>query len=122
MKKLISLVLLSLLLSLPAVAQRSEYLLEKNWRFTKGDIVNAVEPKFDDSKWETVTVPHDWAIFGPFDRNHDLQNVAVAQNFEEKASVKTGVPEDFLMWVLAGIAQSLMSLPVNRQLWCLTGQ
>ena len=39
---------------------------------------------------ETVTVPHDWAIYGPFDRSHDLQNVAVTQNLETAASVKTG--------------------------------
>lgn len=28
--------------------------------------------------------------FGPFDMNNDLQNVAVTQNFEKKASLKTG--------------------------------
>jgi beta-galactosidase len=37
-----------------------------------------------------VSIPHDWAIFGPFDRNHDLQQVAITQNFEKSASVKTG--------------------------------
>ena len=41
-------------------------------------------------KWETVDIPHDWAIFGPFDKNNDLQNVAVTQNFETQASLKTG--------------------------------
>lgn len=71
-------------------AQRSEQLLEKNWKFSKGDYPEASEPSFNDSRWETVTVPHDWAIFGPFDRSHDLQEVAVTQNFEKVASVKTG--------------------------------
>ena len=47
-------------------------------------------PDFDDSLWEDVTIPHDWAIKGPFDRNNDLQEVAVLQNFENSASVKTG--------------------------------
>lgn len=37
-----------------------------------------------------MTVPHDWAIYGPFDRNNDLQNVAVTQNMEKEASLKTG--------------------------------
>lgn len=122
MNKLVSLILLNILFSLPAVAQRSEFLLEKNWKFAKGDIANAAEPKFDDSKWKTVAVPHDWAIFGPFDRSHDLQNVAVTQNFEKKASVKTGRTGDFLMQVLAGIVQNSMFLSANRQLWCLTEQ
>lgn len=51
---------------------------------------NAEAPSFNDTKWETVTIPHDWAIFGPFDKNNDLQNVAVTQNFETQASLKTG--------------------------------
>lgn len=71
-------------------AQRSEYLLEKGWKFTKGEVSNAEMPAFNDAKWETVDIPHDWAIFGPFDKNNDLQNVAVTQNFETQASLKTG--------------------------------
>ena len=71
-------------------AQRGEYLLEKGWKFTKGEVSNAEMPAFNDAKWETVDIPHDWAIFGPFDKNNDLQNVAVTQNFETQASLKTG--------------------------------
>lgn len=71
-------------------AQRSEYLLEKGWKFTKGEVSNAEMPAFNDAKWETVDIPHDWAILGPFDKNNDLQNVAVTQNFETQASLKTG--------------------------------
>lgn len=77
-------------LALNLHAQRSEYLLEKGWKFTKGEVSNAEMPAFNDAKWETVDIPHDWAIFGPFDKNNDLQNVAVTQNFEIQASLKTG--------------------------------
>lgn len=56
----------------------------KNWKFTKGDVPEATQTNLDDSKWETVTIPHDWAIFGPFDRNNDLQEVAVTQDLENK--------------------------------------
>lgn len=77
-------------LTLNLNAQRSEYLLEKGWKFTKGEVSDAEAPAFNDTKWETVTIPHDWAIFGPFDKNNDLQNVAVTQNFETQASLKTG--------------------------------
>lgn len=77
-------------LTLNLNAQRSEYLLEKGWKFTKGEVNDAEAPSFNDTKWETVTIPHDWAIFGPFDKNNDLQNVAVTQNFETQASLKTG--------------------------------
>lgn len=77
-------------LTLNLNAQRSEYLLEKGWKFTKGEVSDAEAPSFNDTKWETVTIPHDWAISGPFDKNNDLQNVAVTQNFETQASLKTG--------------------------------
>lgn len=63
---------------------------KKDGKFTKGEVSNAEMPAFNDAKWETVDIPHDWAIFGPFDKNNDLQNVAVTQNFETQASLKTG--------------------------------
>lgn len=71
-------------------AQRTEMLLEKGWKFTKGDVSGAESTRFNDTHWESVVIPHDWAIYGPFDRSNDLQNVAVTQNFEKEASVKTG--------------------------------
>ena len=74
-----------------AFAQRTETLLEKGWRFHLGEAdASASSPGFDDSSWEEVTVPHDWAIYGPFDVSNDLQTVAVTQNFENEASMKTG--------------------------------
>lgn len=71
-------------------AQRSEFLLEKGWKFTKGDYPESVNKNFDDKNWEPVVVPHDWAIYGPFDRKHDLQEVAITQNGETVATIKTG--------------------------------
>lgn len=47
-------------------------------------------PEAGSAVWETVEVPHDWAIYGPFDRANDLQNVAVWQNGETRPSIKTG--------------------------------
>lgn len=61
-----------------------------SWKFTRGDQTAAQEPGFDDSKWETVTVPHDWAIYGPFDKEIDKQTIQIVQNNEEVASEKTG--------------------------------
>ncbi|MCS4163756.1 MULTISPECIES: glycoside hydrolase family 2 TIM barrel-domain containing protein [Sphingobacterium] len=69
---------------------RQSFLLEKNWRFFQGEVVHGESVALDDNTWKNVTVPHDWAIFGPFDRSHDLQDVAVTQNGEKKATVKTG--------------------------------
>lgn len=89
-RKTFCLFLLMLAFSVGVYAQRSEVYLEKGWKFSKGDVAEAWQTDFDDSRWESVTVPHDWAIYGPFDRNHDLQQVAVTQNFEKQASLKTG--------------------------------
>src|SRR5690606_48178 len=75
---------------LTAQELRETFLLEKDWRFSKGDVDQAASIAFDDRGWDKVTVPHDWAIYGPFDRAHDLQEVAVTQNGEKVATVKTG--------------------------------
>ena len=58
---------------LPSFAQRSDTLLETGWKFCLGDVVGACAAEFDDSSWQDVTVPHDWAIYGPFSREIDLQ-------------------------------------------------
>ena len=76
--------------SFAAWAQRSESLLERDWLFHRGEAAGAAAVAYDDGDWQRVTVPHDWAITGPFDRQNDLQKVAVTQNFETEASVKTG--------------------------------
>lgn len=37
-----------------------------DWRFAKGQQDGAEKPGFDDSTWQVVRLPHDWAIAGPF--------------------------------------------------------
>ena len=71
---------------------RRVFRLEKGWKFRKGDPEkgNGESAGYDDSEWEAVTVPHDWAIYGPFSKDNDIQNVAILQNTEEIPSVKTG--------------------------------
>jgi beta-galactosidase len=61
-----------------------------SWKFTRNDDLSASVPGFDDSSWQSVTVPHDWAIYGPFDKEIDKQTVRIVQNNEEQASEKTG--------------------------------
>ena len=57
--------------------------LRDGWEFTKGSPEAA-------TSWQKVRVPHDWAIYGPFDRENDLQVKAVEQNGETVATAKTG--------------------------------
>jgi beta-galactosidase len=69
---------------------RTKLTLENGWKFAKGDFPNAMKPDFDDASWQSVTVPHDWAIYGPFDKKIDMQVVRIEQNNEKKATEKTG--------------------------------
>ena len=86
-----SLLLLSLCCAaLSLTAQRTTTLLTEGWAFHRGDAPGAQTPDYNDRTWTRVSIPHDWAITGPFDRSHDLQTVAVTQNGETQATVKTG--------------------------------
>lgn len=40
-----------------------------DWRFHLGEIEKASYKGYDDSAWEAVTLPHDWAVTQPFDEN-----------------------------------------------------
>lgn len=73
-----------------------------------------MSPDFDDRKWEQVTIPHDWAIYGPFSRDNDLQNVAITQNFETQASVKTGRTGG-LPYVGVGWYRTTLSAPAGKR-------
>ncbi len=70
--------------------ERQTILLTDNWKFQKGPNDQAFQKQFNDSKWETVTVPHDWAIKGPFDKNIDIQEVTIAQDGIYKPAALTG--------------------------------
>lgn len=37
---------------------------DNDWRFMKGDVAEAQSVTFNDSKWRTLNVPHDWSIEG----------------------------------------------------------
>lgn len=43
---------------------------DADWRFLKAGAPGAEQPGFDDAAWRTVSVPHDWSIEGPFDKNN----------------------------------------------------
>ncbi len=84
MKKILPLLTAGLLAVSGMAAQpRSETIL-KEWDFRKDHEMGAAEG------WEHVRIPHDWAIYGPFDKSNDLQTVAVVQNGETVPSEKTG--------------------------------
>ena len=37
-------------------------LFDDDWRFHRGGAQGAESPRFDDSKWRSIDLPHDWSI------------------------------------------------------------
>ena len=78
---------------------RKEITLSDNWQFSH-----------DNKTWQTVSVPHDWAIAGPFDKKWDLQNVAIEQNGETEATEKSG-RSGALPWIGKGHYKRTVNIP-----------
>jgi len=82
-----------------ANAQRQEISISDGWRFSH-----------DQQTWEQVSVPHDWAIAGPFDKKWDLQVVAIEQNGEKEATEKSG-RSGALPWIGDGYYKRTFTIP-----------
>lgn len=83
--------------ALTASAQRNTINL-KTWEFSR-----------DSVSYKPVTVPHDWAISGPFDKKWDLQFVAIEQNGEKEKTEKSG-RSGALPWIGRGFYKTSVSL------------
>ena len=85
-------------LPLISVAQniRKEVRLAEGWRFSlenaqmKADGVKVAAEGYDDALWEVVSVPHDWAIKGPFDESVDKQFKPVVEDGDTIPTWRTG--------------------------------
>lgn len=44
---------------------------DAGWRFHVGDDAAARQPMFNDARWRTLDLPHDWSIEGPFNKPPD---------------------------------------------------
>ena len=73
--------------------------LSDGWSFRRGG-----------EEWKPVTVPHDWAITGPFHRTNDMQIVRIVENGETNATEKTGRTGS-LPWVGTGEYRRRIELP-----------
>ena len=94
------LTILALLCAASGGAQtRQEMTLNEGWQFSR-----------DGHSWQTVSVPHDWAISGPFDKKWDLQVVAIEQNGETQATEKSG-RSGALPWIGEGHYKQLFTIP-----------
>jgi beta-galactosidase len=47
-------------------AARQHLLMDYQWKFLQSDVQEAEKKTFDDAKWRTLNLPHDWSIEGEF--------------------------------------------------------
>ncbi len=96
----IAITLVMALAGLTMVAQsHREVTLDEGWQFSR-----------DKANWQSVTVPHDWAISGPFDKKWDLQVVAIKENGENVATEKSG-RSGALPWIGKGYYKTTFTVP-----------
>ena len=89
---------LALASALGSTAQTRTTLNLKEWQFSRDSI-----------NYSPVTIPHDWAINGPFDKKYDLQYVAIEQNGETEKTEKSG-RSGALPWIGHGYYRTTVSL------------
>ena len=95
---------MALLCTMAGQAQtRQEVNLQDDWQFSR-----------DGQSWQTVSVPHDWAISGPFDKKWDLQVVRIEQNGEKEATEKSG-RSGSLPWIGEGHYKHTLTIPAGYQ-------
>lgn len=75
-------------LSLPIFSR--EYVSLEKWKFHYGECENPTSVDYDDSRWENVVVPHDWAIEKPFDMRIDMQSVQVLEDGDKAPKMRSG--------------------------------
>ena len=80
---------------------RQETTLTDDWQFSQ-----------DKKTWQNVSIPHDWAIAGPFDKKWDLQKVAIEQNGETEATEKSG-RSGALPWIGEGHYRRTLTIPAG---------
>ncbi|TCJ14585.1 DUF4982 domain-containing protein [Flaviaesturariibacter flavus] len=102
------------IISFASKAQREVVLLDKDWRFIKADVPKAAAVGFDDAQGERVSVPHDWAIKGPFDKNNDAQIVTVTEDGEKKPALRTGRTGG-LPWTGVGWYRKVLPIPAKQK-------
>lgn len=111
---LAALMLLWMFSSAEAQCQRREVELRDDWTFRRidGEKDDVAKLVADKSKWQPVSIPHDWAIDGPFDKEIDKQMVAIEQNGEKVPTEKTG-RSGSLPWIGKGLYHTTFTVPEN---------
>lgn len=77
---------------------REVKVLKYGWKFQRGDFPEATKENFDDSNWEDVRIPHDWAIKGPFGSDNDPLDVNINGKKVKWTGTTGGLPHTGKAW------------------------
>lgn len=91
------------MLAMPSSAQNRTIKNLDRWQFSRDSVA-----------WQSVSVPHDWAISGPFDKQYDLQYVAIEQNGETEKTEKSG-RSGALPWIGRGFYKTTINIPKSAK-------
>lgn len=85
--------------------KRNIEILKTGWKFSKITEETPVQWDYDKCDWRSVTIPHDWAVEGPFDEENDKQ---------KKEIIADGVLKPITLIGRTG------GLPVSGEAWYIT--
>ena len=93
--------MLSMLLAAALIGVKEP--LSDGWEFSRDEI-----------RWENVTVPHDWAISGPFNPSNDVQRMMVVEDGETNVNLRIG-RTGALPVCGTGVYRRKVALPKNTE-------
>jgi len=119
-KSIISITFGFLLFFLQNISAQERITLElrEGWKFAKGEISDAQMPSFNDSGWQNVVVPHDWAIEGPFIKDGDGNTGKLPWKGEGWYRIKINIPASWSGRQIYMLFDGVMAFPtvyVNGQ-------
>jgi len=106
--------LLGLLMGLCLNIHAQEIIKQTQTIHAEATLLSGWEFARDGGDWQRVSVPHDWAISGPFDKKWDLQVTAIKENGEERATEHSG-RSGALPWIGKGSYRRTFTIPQGTE-------
>jgi len=85
--------------------------LQSGWKFAKGQNELASQIGFDDSRWQNITIPHDWAIEGPFIVDGDGSTGKLPWKGEGWYRKKMNIPSNYKGKEIYLVFDGIMAFP-----------
>ena len=93
------------------IQAREVITLQTGWKFSKGNFELASQTGFDDSKWQNVTIPHDWGIEGPVMEDGDGGTGKLPWKDEGWYRKKLDIPASYIDKQVYLVFDGIMAFP-----------